>query len=98
MNDSNQTANDKWQIDKLTIDTVDEKAKELCQLYNNFAFFKWYCIVVDILGIERIEVIQARCSDAKNPAALFSKLASQEAKKAIGLDKYEKLRAGYGKK
>lgn len=97
MSEVNQIANDEWQLNrKPPISKVDELAKELCQEYDNFAFFKWYCLVINTLGIDRVNQIRARCSDAKNKGQLFSRYAGEEAKAAIGLERYQKLRSKYG--
>lgn len=98
MSEVNQTDNDNWQLlRKPPIEQVDELAKELCHEYDNFAFFRWYCLVINILGIERIKEIRSRCSDAKNKGALFSRYASEEAKRKVGLEAYQKLKGRYGK-
>ena len=97
MNEINQIANDNWQLDrKPSITDVDALAKELCAEYDNFAFFRWYCLVINILGLERISTIRARCSDAPNKGHLFSRIASEEAKKKVGIDRYKQLKSQYG--
>lgn len=94
----NRTADDEWQLNKRPpISKVDELAKELCKEYDNFAFFKWYCLVINTLGIDRVNEIRARCDDAKNKGQLFSRYAGEEAKAAIGLERYQKLKSSYGR-
>lgn len=97
MNEINQTANNKWQLNgKPPIVEVDKLAKELCQEYDNYGFYRWYCLVINTLGVERVRQIQARCSDATDKGALFSRYASEEAKKKVGIDKVEHLKSRYG--
>lgn len=97
MNEINQTDNDKWQLNrKPSIAEVDKLAKELCTEYDNFGFYRWYCLVINVLGVQRAKDIQSRCSDAVNKGALFSRYASEEAKNKVGIDKYESLKSKYG--
>jgi hypothetical protein len=99
MDESNLIGNDNWQLDgKPPIALVDNLAKELCQDYDNFAFFKWYCLVINILGITRIEDIRDRCKDSKHKGQLFSRYAGEEAKQKVGLDRYQKLKGQYGRR
>jgi len=97
MNEINQIANDKWQMGKKpSITEVDFLAKELCLEYDNLAFFRWYCLVINILGLNRVREIQSRCSDSPKKGLLFSRIASEEAKNKVGLDTYRQLKGRYG--
>jgi len=99
MNEINQIANDNWQMGKKpSITEVDALAKKLCLEYDNFAFFRWYCLVINILGLDRVNEIQSRCSDASHKGPLFSRIASEEAKNKVGLDTYKQLKSRYGTK
>lgn len=97
MNESESTANDNWQLEeKLPISMVDNLANDLCKEYENRKYFRWYCLVINILGFDRIREIQARCKDSKYPAQLFSRIASEEAKAKVGLERYQRLRGRHG--
>lgn len=72
---NNQTAN--WK-DHIGIKEADRIAAELVNEYRNPDFRKWYCKLVYELGPHRIEELRGRVRDAKDPAKLFSKLASEE--------------------
>lgn len=79
---------------------VELIANELCVEFNNIKFYEWYCLVINILGLERISIIRSRTSDMKDKekaAKLFSARASQEAKQKVGITKYQSLKSQYGR-
>lgn len=98
----NPTENDNWQLqNKPTFADVETLALELCKEYSNDKFFEWYCLVVNILGTERISAIRAMYSDHKDKemaAKLFSARASQEAKSRVGISKYQALKSQHGRR
>jgi hypothetical protein len=97
MSDTNSTDNDNWQLGKKpTITQVDRLAKELCLEYDNLGFFRWYCRVINVLGVSRVKEIQARFSDTEGKAKLFSQLANEEVESKLGRDKYNELKKKYG--
>lgn len=91
------TENDNRELEKPPIHLVDELANKLCTDYSNHDFYKWYCKIINILGLKRVEEIQAMSSDAKYPGTLFSKRAQQEAINKVGQDRYKEMMRNYGK-
>lgn len=77
---------------ELNYTLVDETAEMLCVEYNNSDFRKWYCKVIMQLGVHRVRELVGICSDASDPAKLFSKRAKQEMKAKEGLERLNQLR------
>lgn len=83
--DSNSTDNySNSQFEKRpTLQDIDELANALCVEYTNHAFYKWYCKVINILGVQRVNEIRAMYSDTRQARHLFSRRASEEMKAKI---------------
>lgn len=100
-NSEKPTGDDNWKLShKPTFSEVEDLADILCKDYKNIKFRRWYCLVINILGIQRISDIRAMYSDIENKALagkLFSVRASQEAKQKVGLAQYQHLKSKYGK-
>ena len=63
-------ANDK----DVTISEVEQLANKLCMQYSNSKFFACYCGVIYEFGVQTIETLMARVSDADKPGHLFTKI------------------------
>lgn len=61
---------------------VTEEAERLGKKFNNSEFHGFYCKAIYWLGFERIHLIEARVSDSKFAAKLFTKIANEEIKAA----------------
>lgn len=97
MSYTNQTENDNSQLNKkVPFSLVDSLANELCSEYGNAKFYKWYCKVINTLGVERVLALRGMCSDAKAPGQLFSKRANQEMSQRSAKSKLDEMRNGYG--
>ncbi len=68
---------------------VDELADHLCSLYDNSSYRKWYCRVIYELGVNRVKTLVAMCSDAKEPAKLFTKRANAELKAKLNKERLQ---------
>lgn len=76
-----ETENDNWQLGRHTpVAVVDQLATELVQQFENDEYYKWYCASIYDLGVDRIQEIRGRISDARNPARLFSHYVNQDRK------------------
>lgn len=74
-----QSRTDNYQFaSKPTLQEIDDLAHELCNEYSNHGFYRWYCKVINVLGIERVKIIKAMYSDTKQAKHLFSRRASEE--------------------
>ena len=58
----------------LNTEEVEQAANRLCGQYGNAQYFKWYCGAIYEFGLQKIEELEARVSDAKKPGRLFSKI------------------------
>lgn len=96
----NVTGDDNYQLpDKPNFGDVEDLALRLCSEYQNEKFFEWYCLVINILGLRRVADIRsmyAELKDKEKAAKLFSARASQEAKRKVGIEKYQHLKSEYG--
>lgn len=94
------TDNDNYQLpQKPSFADVEDQALRLCVEYDNEKFFEWYCLVINILGLRRIAEIQSMYAEIETKelaAKLFSSRASQEAKRKIGIERYQHLKSQYG--
>lgn len=98
MSYTNGTGNDNRQLDSSpSFSVVDSLANELCTEYGNAKFYKWYCKVINTLGIERVLILRGMCVDAKYPGQLFSRRANQEMQAKLSKQKLYDLRKNYGK-
>lgn len=98
MSYTNRTGNDNSQLNNgMPFSVVDSLANELCSEYGNAKFYKWYCKVINVLGVERVLALRGMCSDAKQPGQLFSRRANQELKEKQGKQKLDDFRNSYGK-
>lgn len=82
---------------KPTLQDVDELANALCIEYANHAFYKWYCKVINVLGIQRVSEIRAMYSDTRQASHLFSRRASEEMKVKLARQRILDERRDHGK-
>ncbi len=82
---------------KPTLQDVDELANTLCIEYANHAFYKWYCKVINVLGIQRVNEIRAMYSDTRQASHLFSRRASEEMKVKLARQRILDERRDHGK-
>jgi len=77
----NEIGNENSELNKKpTVQQVDDLAHELCNKFSNHEYFKWYCSAIWKLGERRVRDLQARVSDAKDPARLFTILLKEDLK------------------
>lgn len=62
---------------KPSIGEVDALADELASRYENYSFIKWYCKVINTLGIQKTRELAERADESKSPGRLFSTLAKE---------------------
>lgn len=67
----------------LTILEVTEKAEKLCEEFKNPGWEGFYSKAIYWLGMDRIELIEARVSDSAYAGRLFTKILKQETDAAI---------------
>ena len=98
MSYTNRTGNDNSQLNNGTrFSVVDSLANELCSEYGNAKFYKWYCKVINVLGVERVLALRGMCSDAKQPGQLFSRRANQEMQTKLNKQRLDELKGNHGK-
>jgi hypothetical protein len=89
----NETGNQQLER-RPSLQEVDDLASELCDLFKNNEYFRWYCKIIYTLGIDRVLILKSRVSDAKLPGRLFTKYVKQDLAK---LEAQRKLRVAYAK-
>jgi hypothetical protein len=89
----NETGNQQLER-RPSLQEVDDLASELCDLFKNDKYFRWYCKIIYALGIDRVVILKSRVSDAKLPGRLFTKYVKQDLAK---LEAQRKLRVAYAK-
>jgi hypothetical protein len=90
----NLTGNDNQQsVNKPSMKEVDDLARELCDLFNNHKYFKWYCDKIWKLGLPRIYEIKGRVEGAKLSGRLFTQYINEEIKRS---ELQQKLKGLYG--
>jgi hypothetical protein len=62
---------------KPSIGEVDALANELANRYENHSFRRWYCKVINTLGIQKTRELAERADESKSPGRLFSTLAKE---------------------
>lgn len=82
---------------KASLQDIDELANTLCTEYANHEFYKWYCKVINILGIQRVNEIRAMYSDTRQASHLFSRRASEEMKTKVARQRILEKRRDHGK-
>lgn len=82
---------------KPTLIEVDSLANEICTEYSNHDFYRWYCKVINVLGVRRVNEIRSMYRDARQARHLFSKRASEEMKVKLAQQKLINLRNNNGK-
>lgn len=82
---------------KQTLQDIDDLATALCIEYANHAFYKWYCKVINVLGIQRVNEIRAMYSDTRQARHLFSRRASEEMKVKLARQRMLDERRDHGK-
>lgn len=99
MNDKESTENYNSELErKPTLQEIDELAAELCKEYQNYPFYRWYCRVINVLGIKRVNTIRSMYKDTRQAKHLFSRRASEEMQAKLGQEKLQKIKASYVKK
>lgn len=79
-----------------TMQQKDDLAAELCTEYANYKFYKWYCKVINALGVRRVKEIRAMYSDTRQAKHLFSKRASEEMNAILVKEKLRDMKEKYG--
>lgn len=99
IDDSNLTDNySNSQFEKRpTLQDIDELANALCVEYSNHEFYKWYCKVINVLGMQRVNEIRAMYSDTRQARHLFSRRASEEMRIKIARQRMLDERRNHGK-
>lgn len=83
---------------KPTLQDVDDLATALCVEYENHNFYKWYCKVINTLGIQRVNEIRAMYSDTRQSRHLFSRRASEEMRAKLAKERLMDERRDHDKK
>ena len=79
MDNLNQIGNENQELNrKPSLQEVDDLAYELCNLFSNPKYFRWYCSIIYKLGIDRVFVLKAQVADAKLPGRLFTKYVKED--------------------
>lgn len=74
-----RNGNDNWQLGKdLPASLVDNLAEKLAKKFNNKQFIPWYCGAIYDLGLTKIDDLEKKVKDGKDPARLFSFYVQQE--------------------
>lgn len=98
MSEANPTDNYNSQFEpKPTLQEIDELAAKLCKEYSNYGFYKWYCRVINVLGVQRVKDIRAMYSDTRQARNLFSRRAKEEMQTKQGKKKLRELKDGHAK-
>lgn len=91
----NEIGNENSQLKKQpTVQQVDDLANELCTMFSNHEYFKWYCAAIWKLGERRVKELSARVSDAQDPGRLFTKLLKEDLKVHMMNANLGKMRSG----